>query len=99
MRIFVQSMDYDLWMIIENGFHLPRVDIDGISRVKSFSDWNVRDALNYDLNAKAISLLYSALHIDIAKKFSSFDCANDIWRCLVFLFEGSNDGLDYTLIK
>ena len=100
MQIFVKSIDYDFWMIIENGFHLPRIDINGIARIKLFSDWLAHDAHLFDLNAKAINLLFSALHVEISQKFSSFDFANDIWKCLVTLFEGTNeDGLVTTWSK
>ena len=43
MRIYVQSVDYDLWRIIVNGPKTPTIKIEGVDTPKPESTWDKND--------------------------------------------------------
>ena len=52
MRIFLISMDFELWNIIENDFQKSSLPM---------NDWNELEKKTFTLNAKAMNVLFCAL--------------------------------------
>ena len=46
MRIYIQSIDYDLWMTIQNGPHIPRKPVYVIETARPYSEWLAGDKQN-----------------------------------------------------
>ena len=65
MTIFLQSMDYELWEIIERCPFIPMKKQDeGTSVAKHKSEWDESDKKRITLNAKAINILFCALSME-----------------------------------
>ncbi|CAL9078878.1 unnamed protein product [Musa textilis] len=81
MRVFMLSMDLDLWNIIENGFQLPS---------KPTNEWSDLEKKSFSLNAKAMNALFCALDKNEFNRISSCETAFDIWRTLEITHEGTS---------
>ena len=54
MKIFLQSIDFDLWYIVKNGYaSKPRLE------------WDENDMHNFSLNIRAMKLLYHVLENNV----------------------------------
>ena len=73
MRIFLISMDFELWSIVENGFQKSSLPM---------SEWNESEKKVFALNAKAMNALFCALDKNEFNRVSMCDSAFDIWRTL-----------------
>ena len=71
MKVFLQSIDFDLWYIVKNGYaSKPRLE------------WDESDMHNFSLNIRAMKLLYHALENNVLyNMISSCTSAYDIWLC------------------
>jgi len=63
MIINLQSIDYDLWLFIENELYKPTKIKDGIIIPKARSEYTDNDKKLLSMNAKAMNTLYYALSI------------------------------------
>ncbi|GAV70598.1 UBN2 domain-containing protein, partial [Cephalotus follicularis] len=61
MTIFIQSLDYQLWIIITNGPEIPTKIVDGQRVLKIKSEYNDHDYKPLQLNAKAKHVIFCAL--------------------------------------
>nr|GMD70681.1 UBN2 domain-containing protein [Ipomoea batatas] len=64
MSSFIQSVDYALCLIVENGLHMPVKFVDGEEVTKKSSEFNDDDLKKMNFNAKAINIILSALGLD-----------------------------------
>ena len=81
MRIFLISMDFELWNLVENGFSkssLPMID------------WNELEKKTFALNAKAMNALFCALDKNEFNRVSVCETALDIWHTLEVTHEGTS---------
>lgn len=90
MKIYVQSVDYELWRIIMNGPKIPTKRINTVEVAKSESEWNDDDLKIMQANAKAINVLYYALDTLEFNRISSCESAKEIWNKLELTYEGTN---------
>ena len=81
MRVFLISMNLDLWNIIENGFQLPS---------KPMNEWLDLEKKYFSLNAKAMNALFCALDKNEFNRISTCEMAFDIWRTLEITHEGTS---------
>ena len=81
MRVFLISMNLDLWNIIENGFQLPS---------KPMNEWSDLEKKYFSLNAKAMNALFCALDKNEFNRISTCETAFDIWRTLEITHEGTS---------
>ena len=81
MRIFLISMDFELWSIVENGFQKSSLPM---------SEWNESEKKVFALNAKAMNALFCALDKNEFNRVSICDSAFDIWRTLEVTHEGTS---------
>ena len=81
MRIFLISMDFELWNLVENGFsksYLPMID------------WNELEKKTFALNANAMNALFCALDKNEFNRVSICETAFDIWHTLEVTHEGTS---------
>ena len=79
MKIFIQTLDYDMWSIIVNGPHTLTKIIDGVESTKSEREWDEVDKKMTQLNAKAMNILYCALDANEFNRISTCMSAKKIW--------------------
>ena len=81
MRVFLISLNLDLWNIDENGFQLPS---------KPTNEWSDLEKKYFSLNAKAMNALFCALDKNEFNQVSLCETAFDIWRTLEITHEGTS---------
>ena len=81
MRVFLISLNLDLWNIVENGFQLPS---------KPMNEWSDLEKKYFSLNAKAMNALFCALDKNEFNRISTYETAFDIWRTLEITHEGTS---------
>ena len=81
MRVFLISLNLDLWNIVENGFQLPS---------KPMNEWSDLEKKYFSLNAKAMNALFCALDKNEFNRISTCETAFDIWRTLEITHEGTS---------
>ena len=81
MRVFLISLNLDLWSIIENGFQLPS---------KPMNECSDLEKKYFSLNAKAMNALFCTLHKNEFNRISMCETAFDIWRTLEITHEGTS---------
>ena len=81
MRVFLLSLDLNLWHIVENGFEMSSLPM---------NHWNDLEKKMFSLNAKAMNALYCALDKSEFNRVSMCDSAFDIWRTLEVTHEGTS---------
>ena len=82
MRIFLISIDFELWNIVENGFQkssLPMID------------WNELEKKTFTLNVKAKNVLFCALDKNEFNRVLICETAFDIWHTLEVTHEALHD--------
>ncbi|XP_072082090.1 uncharacterized protein [Arachis hypogaea] len=90
MRIFVQSIDYNIWKIILNGPDVPtKQNADGEVVAKEDSEWTNEEKKKVELNAKAINLMHCAISFEEFRKVSRYKTAKEIWDKLRLTHEGT----------
>ncbi|KAL6334195.1 hypothetical protein AAG906_006781 [Vitis piasezkii] len=57
MTWFLQSIDLDLWDVIENGPTFPLKLVDGVMVLKTKQEWDECEKRNFQLNAKVVYTL------------------------------------------
>ncbi|XP_015941374.1 uncharacterized protein LOC107466878 [Arachis duranensis] len=90
MRIFVQSIDYNIWKIILNGPDVPtKQNADGEVVAKEDNEWTEEEKKKVELNAKAINLMHCAISFEEFRKVSRCKTAKEIWDKLRLTHEGT----------
>ena len=80
MKIFIQSVDFKLWLLIKNGPKVPTKLVDNEEVEKSEDEYDEEDMKNSELEAKARHILYCTLNADAPKIFSEgHKTAKQIW--------------------
>ena len=90
MRIYVQSVDYELWRIIVKGPKTPTIKIEGKDEPKPESTWDENDLKMLQSNSKAMNILYCALDANEYNRISSCESAKEIWDRLEVTHEGTS---------
>ncbi|KAL5540959.1 hypothetical protein UlMin_044251 [Ulmus minor] len=90
MIIFLQSMEYELWEVIEKGPYIPMNKVEGSLVEKSKSEWNDIDKKQISINAKAMNILFCALSMEEFNRIRSCKIAKDIRNTLEVTHEGTN---------
>jgi hypothetical protein len=80
IKIFIQSIDFKLWLVIKNGSKIPKKIINGKELVKSEDEFNDEDMKIMEQEAKAKYILSCALNSDDLKRISSCQTAKEMWE-------------------
>ena len=94
MRIYVQSVDYELQRIIVSGPKIPTIKVEGKDEPKSESTWNEKDLKMLQSNAKAMNILYCALDPNKYNRISTCKSTKEIWDRLEVTHEGTSQVKD-----
>lgn len=92
MEIFLQSIDIELWYIVNEGPYEATIDdaITGRRRLKNRQEVSAQDQMNLTLNVKALNFLYYALDVNDSIRVKGCRTANEIWDKLGEIREGSD---------
>ena len=90
IRIYIQSIDYNIWKTIVKGPHVPTIMVNGVATPKLEEDWDEQDVKKIELNAKAMNLLYCAVDPNEFNRVSTCTSAKKIWDTLEVTHEGTN---------
>ena len=90
MRIYIQSVDFELWRIVANGPFTISKTVEGTSKSKPEEEWDAQDLKKAQLNAKAIGLFYNALCENEFNRISACETAEEIWDKLEVAHEGTS---------
>ena len=69
MRVFLLSMDFNLWNVVELGFQKSS---------KPMNKWNNLEKKTFYLNARAMNILFCALDKNEFNRISTYETACDI---------------------
>ena len=81
MAIFLKSIDFAVWKIVEHPYTSPSAD---------YSLWSDEEKKMANLNAKAMNALYCAIDQNEFNRISICESAYDIWHSLEVIHEGTN---------
>ncbi|KAL5543486.1 hypothetical protein UlMin_007270 [Ulmus minor] len=90
MTIFLQSMDYELWDVIEKGPYIPMKKCEESLVEKLKSEWDDTDKKRISINDRAMNTLFCALSMEEFNRIRSCKTAKDIWNTLEVTHEGTN---------
>ncbi|KAL5571206.1 hypothetical protein UlMin_020803 [Ulmus minor] len=85
MTIFLQSMDYELWDVIEKGPYIPMKKCEESLVEKLKSEWDDTDKKRISINARTMNTLFCALSMEEFNRIRSCKTAKDIWNTLEIL--------------
>ncbi|KAL3534601.1 hypothetical protein ACH5RR_003062 [Cinchona calisaya] len=93
MKIFSQSIDIDLWYVINEGpFEVTIIDDHTTRRrEKTRDELTPQDKANLTLNAKVMNVLYNALDGNESTRVKGCISAKEIWDKWKEIHEGSDD--------
>jgi hypothetical protein len=90
MIIYFQSIDFDLWLSIENRPHrLIKIE-NGVEIPKTTSEYMDNDKKLLFIDVKAMNTLYCALSISEFNRIISCKNARDIWNVVEVTYERTN---------
>ena len=90
MKIFIQSIDYKLWLVIKNGPTMPKKMVDGKEVEKREEEFSDEDMKKMEQNAKAKNIFYCAVNPDDFRKISRCQTAKQMWDKLEVTYEGTS---------
>ncbi|KAL6321533.1 hypothetical protein AAG906_021728 [Vitis piasezkii] len=90
MTWFLQSINIDLWDIIEDGPHIPSKLENGVMVPKPKHEWDELDRKKVQLNAKVIFILHCVIDRNEFNRIWQCKSAKEIWRLLENTYEGNN---------
>ncbi|XP_038697229.1 uncharacterized protein LOC119994963 [Tripterygium wilfordii] len=94
MRIFIRSIDLDLWDVIEYGPHRPKKKSGDTLVDKERSEWTMEDKKLVSLNDRAVNILHCALIRAEFDHISTCKSAREIWCMLELKHEGTSQVKD-----
>ena len=91
MRIFMESIDIDIWDAVENGAFVPKKVVDNHEVLKPRAEWTDDDKKKVQHNAKAKNIITSALGYDEYFRISNCKTAKEMWDALQVTHEGTSE--------
>ena len=70
MKIYLQSIDYELWLNVSKDLYIPIKIVNNIEELKLENEFDEHDIKKCSFNASAINYLYCALSNDEFKRVS-----------------------------
>ncbi|KAI0524637.1 hypothetical protein KFK09_004014 [Dendrobium nobile] len=91
MSTFLQSLDYRMWMLVQEGYTKPTRLVDGIRVDTPYADWTIEERDLAQLNAKCLNSFFCALKSEDYMRVSTCKSGKDIWDRLCITYEGTNE--------
>ncbi|XP_027927440.1 uncharacterized protein LOC114184329 [Vigna unguiculata] len=91
MKIFLESVDKDVWDAIVNGPFIPTKIVEGKTMAKDFLSWTLDEnkRAHYDVRAK--NIISYALTLDEFYRVSICQSAKEMWDVLKVTHEGTDE--------
>ncbi|VFQ77872.1 unnamed protein product [Cuscuta campestris] len=89
IRMFIQSNDYKLWLIVKNGCGVPMKKVGEVNVPTTEEESNNEDCKKMELNAKAINMIYCGVNTDDYRKISRCETEKQMWEKLEVTYEGT----------
>ncbi|VFQ84400.1 unnamed protein product [Cuscuta campestris] len=89
IRIFIQSNDYKVWLIVKNGCGVSMKKVGEVNVPKTEEEFTDEDCKKMELNAKAINMIYCGVNSDDYRKISRCETAKQMWEKLEVTYEGT----------
>ena len=80
MRAFLQSLDEEVWQVVEIGWTKPK---------EVSTDWDDAKIKSANFNSRALNVIFSAVTNEEFKKISSIETAKEAWTILQKAYEGT----------
>ena len=90
MKIYLQSVDYQLWLNFSNGPYIPIKIVNNIEVPKIEEEFDEHHKKKCSFNASAINVLYCALSNDEFNRVCMCSSTYEIWKTLEVTHEGTN---------
>ncbi|KAI0502597.1 hypothetical protein KFK09_017551 [Dendrobium nobile] len=90
MLTFLQSTDYRMWMLIQEGYSPPSHEINGVKTEISFTEWTFDERDLAQLNAKRLNCFFCALKSEDYMRVSTCKTGKEIWDKLCITYEDLN---------
>jgi len=81
MKIYLQSLNYKLWNIVQASYTKPTTN---------YNAWSEEHKKSANLDAKAMNVLFCALNKEEFNHVSTARSANQIWQILQVTHKGTN---------
>ncbi|KAI5681520.1 hypothetical protein M9H77_02748 [Catharanthus roseus] len=85
IKIYICSINFDLWSILEKGPFVPQKD----GRVKKVEEFDEFDSRKMTLNFQAMNILSCALDANEYNRVRGCDSAHEMWKLLEVTPEGT----------
>ena len=90
IRIYIQSVDYNIWRTIIKDPSEPSIMVNGVATPKLKDDQDEQDIKKIELNTKAMNLLYCALNPNEFNRVSTCSSTKKIQDTLEITHEGTS---------
>ena len=70
MKVFLQSLDDEVWRVVENGWTKPK---------EAPTDWDEAKIKVANFNSRVLNALFNTVTNEEFKKISSTETANEAW--------------------
>ena len=91
MMTFLQSIDFRMWIIVEQGYEVPTNLVNGKHVEKLYQDWTQDEREWAQLNAKTLNSFCCALKQDDYMRISTCKSGKEIWDSVCLTYEGTNE--------
>ena len=91
MKIFLESVDKEVWDAVVNGPFKPIKIVDGETFPKEFSQWTPDENMRAHYDVRAKNIISYALTLDEFYRVSVCESAKEMWDVLEVTHEGTNE--------
>ncbi|VFQ78655.1 unnamed protein product [Cuscuta campestris] len=89
MRIYIRSINFQLWLIIKNGETMPMKKVGETTIPKTKEEYDAEDIKKVEAFEKAKHMIFCAINPDYYRKISSCSTAKEMWDKLEVTYEGT----------
>ena len=82
MKDFIEAIDIDMWDIVENGYELPKILVDGIVQLKVKSLWTKEERKKHLLASKVKWIITNSLTPNEYERISNCTIVKEVWDTL-----------------
>ena len=79
MKIFIQSVDFKLWLVIKNGPNISKKVVGDREVEKSEDEFDDEDMKNMEQDSRAKYILYRAVNSEAFERISACSTAKQMW--------------------
>ncbi|VFQ76124.1 unnamed protein product [Cuscuta campestris] len=87
MRIYIRSINFQLWLIIKNGETMPMKKVGETTIPKKEEEYDAEDIKKVEAFEKAKHMIFCAINPDDYRKISSCSIAKEMWDKLEVTYE------------